>query len=316
MIDFDIDISRFNKDTWRVLQREIQNNKDKQSAMCKDLYCMWFPNKKDIINICRIALDDINLKCDKIVQSVTLNNSVDKEYSIRTQFEQIHKKLQPFNIKFDDEYVELKVEEIKLQYEYLWAKKIQKDIENDEKELIKEQEREEKLLLKEKEQKERELSKLQYDYAKRVQNHRPKEELDNLDSQIKTYKKKIEDIDYSLLHTRAGYVYVVSNDSYSDERYKIGVTRREVEKRMKELANAAVPFDMNVNGYVFVDDIFEIESKMHNALDQYRINKVNKKREWFQCSLDIIKQTFKNVCNIDITLKEIHNDDWIYSKNH
>ena len=99
-------------------------------------------------------------------------------------------------------------------------------------------------------------------------------------------------------------------------QYKIGITRRTVEERMKELGSGAShSFGMNVHGYVYCDDCFEVESKLHKHFANNRINQVNPRKEWFKTTLEDIKQAFKELFNIDIELVETADENYLYSKD-
>ena len=98
-------------------------------------------------------------------------------------------------------------------------------------------------------------------------------------------------------------------------QYKIGITRRTVEERMKELGSGAShSFPMNVHGYVYCDDCFQVESAMHRHFADRRVNQVNAKKEWFYASLGEIAQGFKDVCNIDIELVDAVDESYLYSQ--
>lgn len=291
-------------------EREIKlaNNKLAQKEMRDNLNHMWFPNSKDLVPICRIASDNVELHIDKTIGSIGMNNLANKTIAILNYFDSIHNKLKNFSITFDKEYIDLKVKEAELQYDVIYAKRLVKGEEEARREVIKQQEKEERALLKEKEKEERELARMQYEYAKAKSRE--------LDEKIRQAEYRIGTIEHSLRNKRAGYIYVVSNDTFGRRAYKVGVTRRAVEERMKELASASVAFKMNINGCVYSEDIFGAESAVHNYLDKYRINKVNSHKEWFDCSLDTIKEAFKKACDIDIELKDVHNDEFVFSRKN
>lgn len=85
-------------------------------------------------------------------------------------------------------------------------------------------------------------------------------------------------------NTRAGYVYVISNiGSFGDHIVKIGMTRRlEPLDRVRELGDASVPFRFDVHALVFSDDAVGLETTLHNAFAEQRVNKVNRHREFFR----------------------------------
>ena len=103
--------------------------------------------------------------------------------------------------------------------------------------------------------------------------------------------------------------------SYYKKKYKIGITRRTVEERMKELGSGAShSFPMNVHGYVYCDDCFQVEAALHKHFSAKRVNQVNPKKEWFFSTLDEIQKAFKDVCNIDIELVDAVDESYLYSQ--
>ena len=211
------------------------------------------------------------------------------------------------NISIKSEYLDLKLEEIDLQNDLIWAKQLQKDIERDERELIKEQLREEKLLEKEKERAEKRIIKLQYDYNKLCgKSKKDIVKMHEIETELEKLNLTVKQNNYALTHNRAGYVYVVSNSDMKDGQYKIGITRRTVEERMKELGSGAShSFPMNVHGYVYSEDCFELESALHKYFDKQRVNQCNPHKEWFKTTLDEISKAFWNVGGIYTYSKQI-----------
>ena len=157
---------------------------------------------------------------------------------------------------------------------------------------------------------ERERMNLQYKLTRAGLNDRAriKEQIDGL-------TEIIDHNEFMLSHKRCGYVYVVSNNDMKEGQYKIGITRRTVEERMKELGSGAShSFPMNVHGYVYCDDCFQVESAIHRHFADRRVNQVNAKKEWFYASLREIAQGFKDVCNIDIELVDAVDESYLYSQ--
>ncbi|MFS3572740.1 GIY-YIG nuclease family protein [Klebsiella pneumoniae] len=87
--------------------------------------------------------------------------------------------------------------------------------------------------------------------------------------------------------TRQGYVYIISNiGSFGENVFKIGMTRRlEPMERVKELSGAAVPFDFDVHAMISCDDAPALEKTLHDHLENYRINKINLRKEFFRVEL-------------------------------
>ncbi len=96
-------------------------------------------------------------------------------------------------------------------------------------------------------------------------------------------------------HTRAGYVYIISNiGSFGENIYKIGVTRRlDPTERVDELGDASVPFSFDIHATIFSDDAPALENAIHKAFEHRRMNMINYRREFFNVTLDEIENVVK-----------------------
>lgn len=79
-----------------------------------------------------------------------------------------------------------------------------------------------------------------------------------------------------------GWVYVLSNESIPD-LVKVGYTDRDPVGRAKELSDTSVPFPFVVEYGALVQGAEAAERKAHGIL---AIQRVNKDREFFRCSVD------------------------------
>lgn len=75
------------------------------------------------------------------------------------------------------------------------------------------------------------------------------------------------------------YVYIVCNPSFSPGIFKIGLTRGEVDKRMKSLYTTGVPTPFRVCAVIKTDDCVTLEKKLHS---QYALARINNRREFFR----------------------------------
>ena len=121
------------------------------------------------------------------------------------------------------------------------------------------------------------------------------EKLDEMQAQVAKIDKNLADIDYREANQRVGYVYVISNiGSFGENIYKIGMTRRlNPQERVDELGNASVPFNFDVHAMIFSKDAPALENALHHAFDDRKVNMVNKRREFFNVSLDEIEKVVK-----------------------
>jgi len=120
------------------------------------------------------------------------------------------------------------------------------------------------------------------------------ENLSGVQKQLKEANQKIEDIVESQKREPLGLkgkIYIISNvGSFGEHIYKIGLTRREIEERVKELGDASVPFEFDVHAIIKTDNAPELESKLHKKLSVYRLNKSNWRKEFFKITIDELKQ--------------------------
>ena len=187
-------------------------------------------------------------------------------------------------------------EAVKIEYEYY----IQKERAKEEQRAIREQMRQEaeerRALEAERKKIEKEESKFQGQIAQIEEQLSLAEpdkisqleaRLAELHAQLGAVKEKKDTI-ATLQNGKAGNVYVISNlGSFGDEIFKIGMTRRmEPQERIDELGDASVPFPFDVHSFIFSDDAAALEHRIHEMLNDRRVNKVNLRKEFFHISLD------------------------------
>ena len=126
-----------------------------------------------------------------------------------------------------------------------------------------------------------------------------KKKIANLENQLAAVSLKKEEI-ANLANGKAGNVYIISNlGSFGKNVFKIGMTRRiNPQDRVNELGDASVPFKFDVHSFIFSDDAVGLESKLHQIMDSKRVNKVNRRKEFFYTSIDELE---KIVSEIDPT---------------
>lgn len=112
-----------------------------------------------------------------------------------------------------------------------------------------------------------------------------------LQTQLAEVVVKKEEIS-NLANGKAGNVYIISNlGSFGENVFKIGMTRRlNPQDRVNELGDASVPFKFDVHSFIFSDDAVGLESKLHNILNEKRVNKVNMRKEFFYTTVDELEK--------------------------
>lgn len=117
-----------------------------------------------------------------------------------------------------------------------------------------------------------------------------------LQNQLENVSAKKEEI-IKLQNGKAGNVYIISNlGSFGENIFKIGMTRRiDPQDRINELGSASVPFKFNVHSFIFSDDAVSLENKLHNMLNSKRVNKVNRRKEFFYTTIDELEQLVTDI---------------------
>lgn len=279
----------------------LDNSKSKGKAMQNQLI--------------KAALRGFNGEADSLLVKVSVVNVDNKIKALRKVFEQLNKMYSRNLIEITYPYLDLKIEELRLAAEY----ELQKQ---EEKELLREQrekEREDKKLQAEIKAKRKQLEKDRDHFKNMVAKvtellkEAKNDEVDELRRQLAEYQDKLseldeieEDIDYREGHATAGYVYVISNiGSFGEDVYKIGVTRRlEPLERIRELSSASVPFQFDVHALIFSEEAFALETELHNQLANYKVNKVNGRKEYFKVSFEEIRNILATHRELTVELNE------------
>jgi hypothetical protein len=69
------------------------------------------------------------------------------------------------------------------------------------------------------------------------------------------------------------------------------MTRRlEPLDRVRELGDASVPFEFDVHAMIRSEDAPRLEKEIHEAFDNYRVNKVNYRKEFFRVPLVAVRE--------------------------
>lgn len=255
-------------------------------------------------------LRSFNNECDVLISKVKFNTVDNFRKKIEKSFEQLNKMNNRMHIKISSAYLQLKLDELNLAYEYAMKKQEEKEAQREERERL----REEAKLQKELEEARAAAKKEQLHYAnalkalqEQLSNDPNNDELlrkvAEVESHVKDIEKNLQDIDYREANKRAGYVYIISNiGSFGEGVYKIGMTRRlEPLDRIHELGDASVPFNFDVHAMIFSDDAPALEAALHHAFENNKVNMINARREFFKVSLDEIREVVKK--NFDKTVE-------------
>jgi Domain of unknown function (DUF4041)/T5orf172 domain len=116
-------------------------------------------------------------------------------------------------------------------------------------------------------------------------------------AKISEIQEAIKGVEERAANIKQGFVYVISNiGSFGEEVIKIGLTRRiNYEDRIHELSDASVPFIFDIHAVIASEDAVALERKLHDALDEYRLNKVNAKKEFFRATPKMVKEKLEEI---------------------
>lgn len=269
---------------------------------------------KIVADMQKLLLRAFNSECDDIISHVKFNNYDASKKRIDKSCDSISKLGKMMNIVVTRPYYELKVSELALALEYQMKKQQEKEELKEERARLKEEAK----LLREIEEARRKVEKEQTHYQNalaRIENQLLADS-DNPDLLAKKQEiikglndaeKALKDIDYREANKRAGYVYVISNiGAFGENVYKIGMTRRlEPQERVDELGDASVPFNFDVHAMIFTDDAPGLESALHKAFENKKLNMVNTRREFFNVTLDEIKSEIKKNFDRTVEFKDV-----------
>lgn len=272
--------------------------------------------KKMVSDTQKLLLRAFNTECDELVSKVKYTNFDASLNKIYKSAEAISKLGTIMNISINSSYLDLKVKELRLAFEYQQKKQEEKEAQKAARAEMRESERLQKEIEIQRKKIEKEQTHYQTAYDKLIkQLEQTPNDTDllakklELETQLQDINKAIKDIDYREANQRAGYVYVISNiGAFGPDVYKIGMTRRlDPQERVDELGDASVPFNFDVHAMIFSDDAPALETALHKAFEDRKLNMVNTRREFFNVTLDEIKAVIKK--NFDKTVEFIDTPD-------
>lgn len=262
--------------------------------------------KKALDGQVKLMLLAFNEDCDLLISKVKPGSYPRTLERIEKLANDLEKISIHFQCQFNIRYIELKLEECTLAYQF----KLKKQQEDEEQRIIREQIKEEQKARREYERAILEAEKEEKMYQDML--NKAKAELENsnaekmaainaqialLEQQLAEAKNKEERARSLAEQTKRGYIYVISNiGSFGENVYKIGLTRRlDPMERVKELGDASVPFFFDVHAFIYSEDAPALESMLHKRFDSQRVNAVNTRREFFEVDLKDIKNAVEEL---------------------
>lgn len=230
----------------------------------------------------KLMLRAYNAEADNLVRGLKpykLATSVDRLDKVAKTIERLGKTM---SIRISVPYHQLRTKELELTADFVEKQAVEKEREREEKARLKEERLAQAELQRERARLENEKQHYLNALAA-LEAGNDIEGAQRLRAQLTDVDKAIADVDYRVANIRAGYVYVISNvGSFGNSVIKVGMTRRQDPRdRVRELSDASVPFNFDVHALFFSADAVGIETKMHQLLADRRVNRVNRRREFF-----------------------------------
>lgn len=305
----------FNFGTSEEYKKKIISIREQQKAMLKAKIAVTCPTewtvgdskaegKKMVNRAIKLTTRAFNNECEAAIANVRWNNIEKMQERISKAAFDINKMNESNHVYIDLKYIDLKMKELWLAYEYQEKLKEEKEEQAEIRRQMREEAKLEQELLaaqKEEEKFQKLLQKAQAEAAKAAG-----ENLDKLNSEIAELTQKLEEAHQKneralsmAQQTKAGHVYVISNiGSFGENVYKIGMTRRlEPMDRVNELGDASVPFYFDVHAMIYSDNAPAMENALHKAFAERRLNLVNLRKEFFHVTLDEIQNEVHKISN-------------------
>lgn len=305
---YDFDISARFKDA-------IENVRDKQKKLISSEKAVegfknWNINgsesegAKMVKRLEKLMLRAFNGDADSIISNVSWSNADKMEARLETAYNAVNKLAESYKISISRDYFKLKLDELRLVFEYQLKLKAEKEEQRRIQEQIREEERAQREIdkaLKEADDEELRYSKA-LERAKKEVSLASGAELDQLTEKLRLLELQLSEAQANKQRaisraqlTKSGHVYIISNiGSFGENKFKIGMTRRlEPMDRIKELGDASVPFEFDVHAIIYTEDAPSFENKLHEHFGHKRINKVNERKEFFEVTIDEIETVVK-----------------------
>jgi hypothetical protein len=241
----------------------------------------------------KLMLRAFNGECDAAVANVTWNNISRMEERVRKSADAVNQLGGVMHMSITSEYLQLKLDELRLTHEY----EEKRHQEKEEQRKIKEQIREEERAQQEIEQARLQAEREEQDYEKALSRAREEAlkatgaQLEKLTRQISSFEAKLDQARQNKQRaiaraqlTKSGFVYVISNvGSFGEKVFKIGMTRRlEPMDRIDELSDASVPFPFDLHAMLYSDNAPELETALHKLVQDRQVNLVNGRKEFYR----------------------------------
>ena len=278
---------------------------DDTAAQCQTKWIVKDSEKtgqKFTRDLLKLVLIAFNTEVEDVILKVKHSNVQSSEERIVRSFKRLNKLSETTTCEITQQYLNLKLSELHLQYEMACKKQREREQEqerkkdeNERKALVKAEEE-----IRKAEQKE-EVYRQEIEGVRQAiqqaEGERLKQlELENTQLQRELEKAKVE-TEQATLRYRArkeGYIYVISNiGSLGQGIYRICKSVRDNDF-ISEM-NPVLPFPFDIHFKVYSEDASDTLARLPSRFHSGRVNLLNDKREFFQISIDEISQAIDEI---------------------
>ena len=289
--------------------KELQNARENSRLMVQNntaARCDYVDRERKETAV-NFVLDAFNGKVDSILAESKTSNYGTLKQRLQDAFALVNNLGRAFrDARITEAYLEARtqelywataVKELKLK-EREEQKQIKDQIREEEKarrdyeKAIKEAQREEEIIRKAMEKAQRDANQ-----AQGAQREKYEAMLQELADKLTVAEQKNQKALSMAQQTKTGVVYIISNiGSFGEHVFKIGMTRRlDPMDRIKELADASVPFEFDVHALIASDNAPKLEHELHQHFALMQMNKVNKRKEFFRIDLGSIRKEVQSL---------------------
>ena len=297
----------FDFDASEDYKTRITRNRDEQKQLVRDKRAIEATQEWQVDGsqakgrtmtnrLVRLTARAFNNECSTAVANVRWNNVQRVEERVRKAFDAINKLNESNHIVISGRYLNLKIEEIRLTYEYHRKRQDEKEEQAEARRLLREEaklqkEAENALSEEQKYQRLLDAARKEAEGSSAAKLQALEGKIGKLSEQLAEAHEKSERAKSMAEQTRSGHIYVISNiGSFGPGVYKIGMTRRlEPAERVKELGDASVPFVFDTHAMIYTHDAPSLEKALHNRFEPKRVNLANTRKEFFRVGLDDIR---------------------------
>lgn len=295
--------------------------KNETAAICRKKWLVGEDAKKgekmikDYLKVIRGAFDTI---CDSAVNEAKFSNINKLKKRVADSFEKLNKSSITLECKITEEYLNLRLRELDIKYELELKKQEEKERdrairdemakEKKEREAIEKARQEEEEAAQRERLYQEELEKIRQEMAQAVGNR-----LEELEAENKRYEQLVaqaqaeqEEASLRFRRLKAGTIYVISNiGSLGQDIHRIFMTLSNEPDRYVRNMNPFVPFPFSIHIKVSSEDALDTLKRLHERFNNKRVNTANPRRDFFEVSLQEIKQAIQEISSETGLLKNI-----------